>query len=211
MFSLLIDCSHKIIFIGVFKDTDNWEYQRIFDGLPYEALNDGLIIVFNEMNITVKDIGTIYMPCNPGSKLGIRLTSMLAETLNCIIHRNINIKYYNGLFLTALILKNTIKEREWLITENGRNSWSAIEINSKLYETPIIQSFDSDTINSFNETVYYLPQAKNWDAPLIKFKEVSYEPEKFLQFINFINNSKIDQCILQKSSYSYTKWEKTNN
>ncbi len=200
-----------MIFIGVFKNTNDWIYQRAFDRMPYEALNDSLNHVLNKIDVSIYDIDRIYLPCNPGSKLGIRLTSMLAQTLNSIIHGNIHIKYYNGLYLTALVLGDLSKDNAWLITENGRNLWNAIEINSELQDKPIIHCFDHETITNFNNIVYYLPQIKNWDAPSVTFKQVAYQPELFLQFIDLIKSSKVDQCMLQKSSHSYIKWEKPLN
>ena len=42
MYSLVIDCSHKENFIGLFKDTDNWICQRKFNGQPFEDLVENL-------------------------------------------------------------------------------------------------------------------------------------------------------------------------
>ena len=135
MYSLVIDCSHKENFIGLFKDTDNWICQRKFNGQPFEDLVENLKSTLSEASIDKAEISRFYTPHSPGSTLGIRVTQMMIQGLlkTCCISAKLT--QYNGLYLSALLLFEKEIEKgtnNYLLTENGRHSWNVLKIDQNL-------------------------------------------------------------------------------
>ena len=60
MYSIVIDCSHKENFIGVFEDTDNWVFQRKFNGQPFEELVENLKSTLSDALIDKEKITRFY-------------------------------------------------------------------------------------------------------------------------------------------------------
>ena len=56
MYSLVIDCSHKENFIGLFENTDCWLCQRKFNGQPFENLVKNFEDALTEMKIDSSEI-----------------------------------------------------------------------------------------------------------------------------------------------------------
>ena len=211
MYSLVIDCSHKQNYIGIFKDTDYWIYQRKFNGQPFEDLVENLRISLSEASIDKAKISCFYTPHSPGSTLGIRVTQMMIQGLlkTCCI--SAKLIQYNGLYLSALILFKKEKETEtnnYLLTENGRHSWNVLKIDQNLKTKPLIQQYRLEKLSELHGRFFYIPQMKTWSTPTVEVKEINYSPNQFLNVIELLNNPEVDTSHLFPESNTYVKWNR---
>ena len=211
MYSLVIDCSHKENFIGLFKDTDNWICQRKFNGQPFEDLVENLKSTLSEASIDKAEISRFYTPHSPGSTLGIRVTQMMIQGLlkSCCISAKLT--QYNGLHLSALLLFDKEIEKSannYLLTENGRHSWHVLKIDQNLKIKPLIQQYGLEELSELHGSFFYIPQIKTWTMPTVEVKEISYTPNQFLKAIELLNNHEVDTSHLFLASNAYVKWNR---
>ena len=211
MYSLVIDCSHKENFIGLFKDTDNWICQRKFNGQPFEDLVENLKSTLSEASIDKAEISRFYTPHSPGSTLGIRVTQMMIQGLlkTCCISAKLT--QYNGLYLSALLLFEKEIEKgtdNYLLTENGRHSWNVLKIDQNLKIKPVIQQYGLEELSELHGRFFYIPQMKTWSTPTVEVKEINYSPNQFLNVIELLNNPEVDTSHLFPSNNTYVKWNR---
>ena len=211
MYSLVIDCSHKENFIGLFKDTDNWICQRKFNGQPFEDLVENLKSSLSEASIDKAEISRFYTPHSPGSTLGIRVTQMMIQGLlkTCCISAKLT--QYNGLYLSALLLFDKEIEKgtnNYLLTENGRHSWNVLKIDQNLKIKPVIQQYGLEELSELHGCFFYIPQMKTWSTPTVEVKEINYSPNLFLNVIEPLNNPEVDTSHLFPASNTYVKWNR---
>ena len=211
MYSLVIDCSHKENFIGLFKDTDNWIFQRKFNGQPFEDLVENLKSTLSEASIDKAEISRFYTPHSPGSTLGIRVTQMMIQGLlkTCCISAKLT--QYNGLYLSALLLLEKEKEKgtnDYLLTENGRHSWNVLKIDQNLKTKPEIQKYGLEELTKLHGRFFYIPQMKTWSTPIVEVKEINYSPNQFLNVIELLDNPEVDTSHLFPESNTYVKWNR---
>ena len=211
MYSLVIDCSHKENFIGLFKDTDNWICQRKFNGQPFEDLVENLKSTLSEASIDKAEISRFYTPHSPGSTLGIRVTQMMIQGLlkTCCISAKLT--QYNGLYLSALLLFEKEIEKgtnNYLLTENGRHSWNVLKIDQNLKIKPVIQQYGLEELSELHGRFFYIPQMKTWSTPTVEVKEINYSPNLFLNVIEPLNNPDVDISHLFPASNTYVKWNR---
>ena len=211
MYSLVIDCSHKENFIGLFKDTDNWICQRKFNGQPFEDLVENLKSTLSEASIDKAEISRFYTPHSPGSTLGIRVTQMMIQGLlkTCCISAKLT--QYNGLYLSALLLFEKEIEKgtdNYLLTENGRHSWNVLKIDQNLKIKPLIQQYGLEELSELHGRFFYIPQMKTWSSPTVEVKEINYSPNQFLNVIELLNNPEVDTSHLFPASNTYVKWNR---
>ena len=169
MHSLLIDTSHQESAIGVFDTTDQWLIYKTFKKTPYEALSYEFKGLLNESKIPLDTVTKIFIPCAPGSSLGIRVTKMFVEGLMTSSNNSPKVFQYNGLFLSALSLKEGLKDENYLITENGRSHWSLINLSQLM--NPTIESIDEDELNSYKGICIILSRRKNGKDHQIQLKK----------------------------------------
>ena len=211
MYSLVIDCSHKENFIGLFKDTGNWIYQRRFSGQPFEELVKNLKSTLSEASIVKAEISCFYSPRSPGSTLGIRIAQMMIQTLLKTCCVKADFKQYNGLYLSALQLFEKEIEKgtnNYLLTENGRHSWNVLKIDQNLKIKPVIQQYGLGELSELDGRFFYIPQMKTWSTPTVEVEEIIYSPNQFLNAIELLNNHEVDTSYLFPSSNTYTKWNR---
>ena len=211
MYSLVIDCSHKENFIGLFKDTDKWISQRKFNSQPFEDLIENLKSTISEASIDKAQISRFYTPHSPGSTLGIRITQMMIQGLlkTCCISAKLT--QYNGLYLSALLLLDKEIERgtnNYLLTENGRHSWNVLKIDQNLKTKPLIQQYGLEELSELHGRFFYIPQMKTWSTPTVEVKEINYSPNQFLNVIELLNNPKVDTSHLFSTNNTYVKWNR---
>ena len=211
MYSLVIDCSHKENFIGLFKGMDNWICQRKFNGQPLENLVENLKSTLSEASIDKAEISRFYTPHSPGSTLGIRVTQMMIQGLlkTCCISAKLT--QYNGLYLSALLLFYKEIEKgtnNYLLTENGRHSWNVLKIDQNLKTKPLIQQYGLEELSELHGRFFYIPQMKTWSTPTVEVKEINYSPNQFLNVIEILNNPEVDTSHLFPSSNTYVKWNR---
>ena len=211
MYSLVIDCSHKENFIGLFKDADNWICQRKFNGQPFEDLVENLKSSLSEASIDKANISRFYTPHSPGSTLGIRVTQMMIHGLlkTCCISAVLT--EYNGLYLSALLLFDKEIEKgtnNYLLTENGRHSWNVLKIDQNLKIKPVIQQYGLEELSELHGCFFYIPQMKTWSTPTVEVKEINYSPNLFLNVIEPLNNPEVDTSHLFPASNTYVKWNR---
>ena len=204
MHSLLIDTSHQESAIGVFDTTDQWLIYKTFKKTPYEALSYEFKGLLNESKIALDTVSKIFIPCAPGSSLGIRVTKMFVEGLTTSSNNSPKVFQYNGLFLSALSLKEGLKDENYLITENGRSHWSLINLSQLM--NPTIECIDEDALNCIQGQLYYIEQTKKWKRPPNTAKKIDYLPKKFSCYLNQIETFKIDHTKLISSESKYKKW-----
>ena len=211
MYSLVIDCSHKENFIGIFKGTDNWICQRKFNGQPFEDLVENLKSTLSESTIDKAEISRFYTPHSPGSTLGIRVTQMMIQGLLKTCCNSAELTQYNGLYLSALLLLEKEVEKgtnNYLITENGRHSWNVLKIDQNLKKKPEIQQYGLEELSELKGRFFYIPQMKIWSTPTVEVKEISYSPNHFLRAIDFLNNHEVDTSLLYPTSNTYVRWNR---
>ena len=211
MYSLVIDCSHKENFIGLFKDTDNWICQRKFNGQPFEDLVENLKSTLSEASIDKAEISRFYTPHSPGSTLGIRVTQMMIQGLLKTCCNSAKLTQYNGLYLSALLLFDKEIEKgtnNYLLTENGRHSWNVLKIDQNLKTKPLIQQYGLEELSELHGRFFYIPQMKTWSTPTVEVKEINYSPNQFLNVIEILNNPEVDTSHLFPSSNTYVKWNR---
>ena len=211
MYSLVIDCSHKENFIGLFKDTNNWICQRMFDGQPFEDLVENLKSILSEASIDKTEISCFYTPHSPGSVLGIRVTQMMIQGLlkTCCISAKLT--QYNGLYLSALLLLDKEIEKgtnSYLLTENGRYSWNVLKIDQNLKTKPLIQQYGLEELSELDGRFFYIPQMKTWSTPTVEVKKINYSPNQFLNLIELLNNPEVDTPHLFLANNTYVKWNR---
>ena len=211
MYSLVIDCSHKENFIGLFKDTDYWISQRKFNGQPFEDLVENLKITLSEASIDKSEISRFYTPHSPGSTLGIRVTQMMIQGLLKTCCNSAKMTQYSGLYLSALILLDRVIKEEtnnYLLTENGRHSWNVLKINQNLKIKPMIQQYGLEELSELHGRFFYIPQMKTWSTPTVEVQEISYSPDQFLNAVELLNNHEVDTSHLFLASNTYVKWNR---
>lgn len=206
MNSLVIDTSHKENFIGLFNENENWLKIENFSQTPYEALTYAFKNILAVSKISIDSIEKLFIPCAPGSTLGIRMTQMFIHGLLASLSHKPAICTYNGLFLSALHLADEIKglHSPKLITENGRTHWSLIDL--KALDKPIIASLSEDELAAVSGELYYIRQSKTWKMMPSGAVEINYLPEKFLPIFKEWDQSKIDHTQLMPYTTTYKKW-----
>ena len=211
MYSLVIDCSHKENFIGLFKNTDNWICQRKFNSHPFEDLVENLKSTLSEASIDKAEISRFYTPHSPGSTLGIRVTQMMIQGLLKTCCNSAKLTQYNGLYLSALLLFDKEIEKgtnNYLLTENGRHSWNVLKIDQNLKIKPVIQQYGLEELSELHGCFFYIPQMKTWSTPTVEVKEINYSPNLFLNVIEPLNNPEVDTSHLFPASNTYVKWNR---
>lgn len=211
MVSIVIDCSHEYNFIGAFKEPNEWHSSIYFKGSPYEDLIHRFNTLIEQACISYNDIECFYLPCNPGSKLGIRLCEILANSIRILNHKNPKIFFYNGLYMTALALRKSKKsnnEKEYLITENGRFKWNCLVIDKKLKNFPEVIIKIDDELAQLKSKIYYMQQIKSWGLPKINHEIINYDPGLFLSDLYSFKDLYKDQLSIQKTINQYAKWHK---
>lgn len=219
MYSLVIDTSHQEHFIGILKQGPELAEliaHKRFNAPPYENLMSHLEALFNDSKITLQEITRYYAPCAPGSTLGIRVAQMAIKGFQ-EAYRGLkkqgnqppipSLVQYNGLYMTALYLKSQIfASNSLLITENGRDAWSCIDMSKPEYSE--ILRVDRESINSAQQDhgIYYVPQLKRWQEPPEKAIHLEYDARNFLSLFKQLENSEIDQDKLLTSNLKYKKW-----
>lgn len=212
MYSLVIDCSHKENFIGLFRNTDSdWLCERKFSGQPFENLIENLECLLAESLIDRSEIKYFFTPHSPGSTLGIRVTQIMIQGLMKSCCPVAKIIQYNGLHLSALLLldespKTDSSTSRYLITENGRHSWTVIKIDANLKIRPEIQQYGLDSLSELTGQFFYIPQMKTWSNPIVDTQKLDYAPHQFLEGIKLLFNLKIDTSLLLPTSNTYVKW-----
>ena len=208
MYSLLVDCSHKVNFIGLSKDMNKWLLKRNFYGHPFEDLIENLKSALDDSSIDISEISHFYTPDCPGSTLGIRITQMMIQGLlntSCI---SAKVTYYNGLYLSALsLLDDTVDLtlNNYLITENGRHSWNVLKIDNSLKIKPEIHQYGLEKLPEIQGYFYYIPQTKSWSDPKVDTNKLDYLPQRFLEGIRTISSLNIDTSLLSPTSNTYVK------
>ncbi|MDG1701979.1 MAG: hypothetical protein P8I61_03590 [Opitutae bacterium] len=209
MYSLVIDCSHKDNFFGLFNDKNNWLFEHKFSGQPFENLIENLKEVLAEYSIDKSEISHFYTSHSPGSTLGIRVSQMMIEGFLKTCCRSAKVTYYSGLHISALLLFEELKALNtvnYLITENGRHSWNVIKIDSDLQSQPVIHQYAPDALVDLEGDFFYIPQMKTWGPPTVETKQLEYSPDRFLGCIRQLNSLEIDTSFLSPSKNSYVKW-----
>ena len=204
MYSLLIDTSHQKNAIGIFGTDDQWLIYNTFKKTPYEGLSYEFKNLLNDSKIPLNTITKIFIPCAPGSSLGIRVTKMFVEGLMAFLNNSPKVFEYNGLFLSALSMNQELKKESYLITENGRNHWSLIHLTELI--NPTIASIEEADLNRIQGQCYYIEQAKKWKSPPDAAKKIDYMPEKFSHHLNQIETFNIDHNQLISTESKYKKW-----
>lgn len=213
MYSLLIDCSHRRNFIGLFQTEKEWIASQYFEGLPLEALSPKIRALLNSCSIEKTAIDHFYTPSNPGSQLGIRLTQIFVQSWIKTLCPSAQWTQYNGLYMSARCLadkKNATDQPHYIITEKGRIAWSTLSMDSDFPYKPMIRALDTSTVGDLLGTVYYLPQVKRWQAPPRPVLEIDYAPEQFLKFIMDLHGDNFDSTHLHESETEYAKWHAPN-
>lgn len=209
MYSLVIDCSHKENFIGLFKNTDTWLRERKFNGQPFEDLIENVKSILAEAAIDCSEISHFYTPHSPGSTLGIRVTQMTILGLLKTCCLSAELTQYNGLYLSALLLLEEgieINSSNYLITENGRHSWNVLKIDPNLKIKPEIQQYGIEALAKMEGNFFYIPQMKTWSDPMVDAVELNYSPHRFLIAIKLLMGLQIDSSLLSPASNPYVKW-----
>lgn len=209
MYSLVIDCSHKENFIGLFEDDHTWLFQQRFSGQPFENLIINLESALGEYDIDKRDISHFFTPDSPGSTLGIRVTQMMIAGFLKTFCRSAQLSYYNGLYMSALsLLEEGVQSNSnnYLITENGRHSWNVIIIDENLKKRPEIKQYTSDALAELGGNFFYIPQLKTWDSPKVKTQNFNYSPDRFLKCIKLLKSINVDTSLLLPTNNSYVKW-----
>ena len=209
MYSLVIDCSHRENFIGLFENTDCWLLERKFHGQPFEELIDNLKCLLAENSINLSEISDFYTPHSPGSTLGIRVTEMMIHGLLKTACPSAELTQYNGLHFSALLLEEDSHEansNNYLITEKGRLSWSVLKIDTNLKLRPEIQPLSAEALSKLDGNFFYIPQLKTWSKPPLNAKELTYSPHLFLKPIKLLSTLKIDLSLLSPTNNTYVKW-----
>lgn len=216
MYSLIVDTSHHEHFIGILNEEAALVSHKRFSTPPYESLMSHLEALFNDSKVCLSEITRYYSPCAPGSTLGIRVARMAItgfQEANRGLKKQGDLPFiaplieYNGLYMTALYLKSqAASSNSLLITENGRDAWSLIDIN-KLHDAEILR-VDSESLNSaqLDHEIYYIPQLKRWQEPPKKAIHLEYNPRNFLVLFDQLENSDINQNKLLTSDLKYKKW-----
>ena len=213
MYSLLIDCSHRTNFIGLFNTDKDWLFCRHFQGQPFEALSPQVKSLLSESAVDKTAISHFYTPANPGSQLGIRLTKIFVQSWIKTQCPEAQWTEYNGLYMSARLLfeqELSIKATNYLITEKGRLAWSTLLMDNGFINMPEIRSIDRQSLKELTGTVYYLPQIKRWQTPPCPVLEIEYKPMQFLKFLKDIQHSDFDSTQLQESESHYLKWQAPN-
>ena len=209
MYSLLIDCSHKVNFIGLSNDMNNWIFKRNFHGQPFENLIENLKSALDDSSIDHSEISHFYTPDSPGSTLGIRVTQMMIQGLLNTCCLSAKVTHYNGLYLSALsLLEDTvdIAKNNYLITENGRHSWNVLKIDTSLKMKPEIHQSGLEDLSELQGYFYYIPQIKTWSDPKVDTNKLDYLPQRFLGSIKLISSLNIDTSLLSPTRNTYVKW-----
>lgn len=209
MYSLVIDCSHKENFLGLFKDSNAWLFERKFSGQPFEDLIINLKKALCEYGVDISEVSHFYTPDSPGSTLGIRVTQMMIKGFLKTCCRTSKVTYYNGLHLSALLLLDEISElntANYLITENGRHSWNVIKIDANLKTQPVIHKYEHDALAELEGDFFYISQLKTWGPPKVTSKQSDYSPDRFLGCIEKLNSFEIDTSFLSPTKNTYVKW-----
>ena len=216
MYSLIVDTSHHEHFIGILNKEAALVSHKRFSTPPYESLMSHLEALFNDSKIPLQEITRYYAPCAPGSTLGIRVAQMAItgfQEANRGLKKQGDLPLiaplieYNGLYMTALYLKSqAASSNSLLITENGRDAWSCIDMSKP--ECSEILRVDRESINSAQKDhgIYYIPQLKRWQEPPEKAIHLEYDTRNFLSLFKQLENSKIDQDELITSNLNYKKW-----
>ena len=208
MISLVIDTSHSENFIGLFNESNDWLIAKAFTSSPYEALPYHFNEVIKDSNTNLKTIESIYMPCAPGSTLGIRIAQMFVQGLITAhpYQPQVHVHTYNGFFLSALYLKNFIKDNQeaHLIAENGRDKWNSINLND--LEKPKVSILNGDKLPLISGDIYVIPQSKSWKTPPKTARKCIYSAERFLPFLKNFKQSKVNHERLMNPTMSYQKW-----
>ncbi len=213
MYSLLLDCSHRTNFIGLYNTDKEWLCSRHFEGQPLEVLSPQIQSLLSESAVDKKAISHFYTPANPGSQLGIRITKIFVQSWIKTLCPEAQWTEYNGLYMSARLLSDKepdIKKGKYLITEKGRLSWSTLQMDNGFIKMPMIRSIDKQSLKELPGTVYYLPQVKQWQAPPCPVLEIKYEPMHFLKFLKDLQLSNFDSTQLQESESHYLKWQAPN-
>lgn len=209
MYSLVIDCSHKENFIGLFKNTDRWVIEHKFIGQPFEDLVKNLKNTLVDAGVRHSQITRFYTPHSPGSTLGIRVTQMMIQGLLKTCCPDAQLTEYNGYYLSALLLLEEgveANKSNYLITENGRHSWKVLKIDNNLKIRPEIQRYELEALSKLEGNIFYIPQVKTWPNPLSNVEELDYSPDQFLKAIKLLDRLSIDTSLLMPTNNTYVKW-----
>ena len=119
------------------------------------------------------------------------------------------VTYYNGLYLSALsLLENTVDKAKnnYLITENGRQSWNVLKIDTSLKIKPEIHQYGLEDLSELQGNFYYIPQIKTWSDPKVDTNRLNYLPQRFLGSITLITSLNIDTSLLSPIGNTFVKW-----
>ena len=171
------------------------------------ALARHLSEIIKDSNTNLKSIESIYMPCAPGSTLGIRIAQMFVQGLITAHPFQPQVHTYNGFFLSALYLKNFIKDDQeaLLIAENGRDKWNIIDLND--LDLPKVAILNADELQLFSGDIYVIPQSKSWKTPPESARECIYSADQFLPYLNIFKQSKVNHEKLMNHAMTYQKWD----
>lgn len=213
MYSLLLDCSHRTNFLGLFHTDQAWLSCSYFDGQPFEALSPNIKSLLDQAGVEKTAIKHFYTPSNPGSQLGIRLTQIFVHSWIKSSCPDAQWTEYNGLYMSARLISDREADSDspnHLITEKGRMAWSTLSMDRNFITDPKMKSLDAPSVDALTGTVYYLPQVKRWEPPQRPVLEINYEPKQFLKFLKDLQRTDFDPRQLQGSQTEYLKWQAPN-